>query len=402
MSLFNAFALASALCADSAAGAVAATPCPAARIEPPPVSISVDSARHEVTLTTGPWTLPNMPPMEDHAMMEGAAGSHDAPVQHFEWPVDGWFRGFKYEIVDAKGNVLDRRLMHHMIMVNFDRRQLLYSAVERIAGAGSETDDASVPKTIGVPLSRGMDLGFYIMWHNESGQDLDGVYLKYTMLWTPTNQNPRPITSLPIYMDVNLTVGGSNTFDVPPGRSEKAYEFTLPVGGRLLGVGGHMHDYGSFVKLEDAESGKELARVNAKRDSTGKVLGMSRKLFGVSGEGLKLKPNHRYKVVGVYDNPTSETRTRGAMAHMVGLFVPDDMNQWPAVDKTDPTMRRDLASLQVPGYEDALAPSEGEGPGSHGDHQGGHGGQGAPSSSGGGHEGHRGADHSSHGKPPKQ
>jgi hypothetical protein len=78
------------------------------------------------------------------------------------------------------------------------------------------------------------------------------------------------------------------------------------------------------------------------------------------------------------------------------------MNQWPAVDKTDPTMRRDLASLQVPGYEDALAPSEGEGPGSHGDHQGGHGGQGAPSSSGGGHEGHRGADHSSHGKPPKQ
>jgi hypothetical protein len=316
--------------------------------------------------------------------------------------VDGWFRGFKYEIVDAKGNVLDRRLMHHMIMVNFDRRQLLYSAVERIAGAGSETDDASVPKTIGVPLSRGMDLGFYIMWHNESGQDLDGVYLKYTMLWTPTNQNPRPITSLPIYMDVNLTVGGSNTFDVPPGRSEKAYEFTLPVGGRLLGVGGHMHDYGSFVKLEDAESGKELARVNAKRDSTGKVLGMSRKLFGVSGEGLKLKPNHRYKVVGVYDNPTSETRTRGAMAHMVGLFVPDDMNQWPAVDKTDPTMRRDLASLQVPGYEDALAPSEGEGPGSHGDHQGGHGGQGAPSSSGGGHEGHRGADHSSHGKPPKQ
>jgi hypothetical protein len=27
-------------------------------------------------------------------------------------------------------------------------------------------------------------------------------------------------------MDVNLTVGGSNTFDVPPGVSEKAHEFT--------------------------------------------------------------------------------------------------------------------------------------------------------------------------------
>ncbi len=359
MSLLTALTLASAaLCPNGAATSSAR--CPFPPVEPPPVTVTVDSSRHEVTLTTGPWTLPNMPPMDDHAMMEGAA-SRDSPVQHFEWPVDGWFRGFKYELVDAKGTVLDRRLMHHMIVVNFERRQLLYPAVERIAGAGAETEDASVPKTIGVPMSKGMDLGFYIMWHNESGKDLDGVYLRYTMLWTPTNQNPRPVTSLPIYMDVNLTVGGSNTFDVPPGRSEKAYEFTLPVGGRLLGVGGHLHDYGSLVKLIDVKSGKELTRVTAERDSAGKVLGVSRKLFGVSGDGLKLKANHRYRVVGVYDNPTGALRRLAAMAHMVGLFVPDDMSKWPAVDKADPTMRRDLASLQVPGYEDALSPSGGAG-----------------------------------------
>ena len=317
----------------------------------PPVTVKVDSARHEVTITSGPWKLANMPPM-DHAMMD--MGSADAPVQHFEWPVDGWFRGFKYELVDEQGTVLDRRVLHHMIMVNFDRRQLLYPALERLAGAGSETADASVPKTIGVPLSRGTDLGFYIMWHNETGKDLDAVYLKYTMLWMPTNQNPRPVTSLPIYMDVNLTVGASNMFDAPPGRFTKSYEFTLPVGGRLLGVGGHLHDYGSLVRLEDAENGKELARVVARRDSAGHVLGVSRKLFGVSGEGLKLVGGHRYRVVGVYDNPTSKTAP-GVMAHMVGLFVPDDMGQWPKVDTTDPTLRKDLASLQVPGYGEAGA-----------------------------------------------
>jgi hypothetical protein len=317
---------------------------------PPPVSVKVDSARHEVVITSGPWKLPNMPPMDDHAMMD--MGAHDAPVQHFTWPVDGWYRGFKYQLVDAKGNVLDRRIMHHMIMVNFDRRQLLYPAVERLGGAGSETADASVPKTIGVPLSRGTDLGFYIMWHNETGKDLDAVYLKYSMLWMPTNQNPRPVSSLPIYMDVNLTVGASNMFDAPPGKSTKAYEFTLPVGGRLLGVGGHLHDYGSLVRLEDAETGKVLARVTAKRDSTGRVLGVSRKLFGVSGEGLKLEAGHRYRVVGVYDNPTNKTEV-GVMAHMVGLFVPDDMSQWPKVDPSDPTLRKDLASLKVPGYGDA-------------------------------------------------
>jgi hypothetical protein len=317
---------------------------------PPPVSVTVDSARHEVTITSGPWKLPNMPPMDDHTMMD--MGAHDAPVQHFTWPVDGWYRGFKYQLVDAQGNVLDRRIMHHMIMVNFDRRQLLYPAVERLGGAGSETADAAVPKTIGVPLSKGMDLGFYIMWHNETGKDLDAVYLKYSMLWMPTNQNPRPVSSLPIYMDVNLTVGASNMFDAPPGKFTKSYEFTLPVGGRLLGVGGHLHDYGSLVRLEDAKTGKVLAQVVAKRDSTGRVLGVSRKLFGVSGEGLKLEGGHQYRVVGVYDNPTKKT-SPGVMAHMVGLFVPDDLSKWPKVDTSDPTLRKDLASLQVPGYGDA-------------------------------------------------
>jgi hypothetical protein len=161
---------------------------------------------------------------------------------------------------------------------------------------------------------------------------------------------------MPLYMDVNLTVGGSNTFDVPPGKSSKAYEFSLPVGGRLLGVGGHMHDYGVDVRLEDAETGKVLARVTATRDAQGKVSKMSRKLFGVSGDGLKLEADHKYRVVGQYDNPTGETKVKGAMAHMVALFVPDDMSKWPAIDPADPTYQRDLASLQVRGE-----------PGAHGD-----------------------------------
>src|SRR5690348_12423250 len=315
----------------------------------PTVSVAVDSSHHELTITSGPFRLPNMPPMEEHAMMD-LGMSHDTPVQTFEWPVDGWFRGFRVDLTDAAGHPVPRHVMHHLIMVNFSRRQLLYSAAERLMGAGTETDqEVSVPKTIGVPMSPGMNLGMYVAWHNDTGKDLDGVYLKVTMLWTPKNQNPRPVNSMPIYMDVNLTVGASNTFDVPPGKSSKSYEFTLPVGGRLLGVGGHMHDYGVDVRLEDAETGKVLTSVKTTRDAEGKVTKISRRLFGVSGDGLKLEANHRYRVVGDYDNSTNETRIKGAMAHMVGLFVPDDMSKWPQIDPTNPTYQRDLASLQVRG-----------------------------------------------------
>src|ERR671910_3848723 len=326
-----------------------------ARGEPTPtVTVTIDSSRHELIVSNGPFDLPNMPPMDDHAMMD-LGMSHDTKLQRFEWPVDGWFRGFRVELVDGEGRPVPPHVMHHMVMVNFSRRQLLYSAAERLMGTGTETEEASVPKTIGVPMSPGMQLGMYIAWHNDTGRDLEGVHLKLTMLWTPKNQNPPPVNALPIYMDVNLTVGGQNTFDVPPGKSTKAYEFTLPVGGRLLGIGGHMHDYGTRVWLEDVQSGKVLTQVKAELDAEGKLVKVSRKLFGVSGDGLRLKSNRRYRVVAEYDNPTGEMRPRGAMASMVGLFVPDDMRRWPTIDFPDPTYRRDLASLEVRGARSSIS-----------------------------------------------
>jgi hypothetical protein len=312
------------------------------------VSVKVDSARREVIISAGPWHLMNMPPMANHAMMDMGA-AHDTPLMRFAWPVEGWFRGFKLEVRDGNGNLLPRRIMHHIIVVNTDRRQLLYQAAERLFGAGTETDDASIPATIGVPLSQGMNLGFYIAWHNDTGVDLDGVRLTMTMQYSPTNLNPRPVDVMPIYMDVNLTVGGTNTYDVPPGRTQKTYDFQVPLGGRLLAYGGHLHDYGVMARLEDAVTGKELARITSTRDAQGKVSKVSRSLPGVRGSGVRMKANHPYRVVAVYDNPTGDVLKNGAMASIVGLFAPDDLRQWPTIEIENPIFQVDLASLEMMG-----------------------------------------------------
>jgi hypothetical protein len=132
----------------------------------------------------------------------------------------------------------------------------------------------------------------------------------------------------------------------------------------VLGIGGHLHDYGVRVRLEDAETGKVITVVEATRDSTGKVSKVSQRLFGVSGEGLKLKANHPYRVVGVYDNPTGKTLVRGAMAHMAGLFVPDDISDWPKIDTANAEYQRDMAALQVRGTS-AAAGGEHAGHGAH-------------------------------------
>jgi hypothetical protein len=303
------------------------------------LAVQIDSVHHEVRIVTRPFDLPDMSGVHDHSQ------SHDTPVYRFTWPVNGWFRGFRVRVLAEDGTPLPRRLMHHMIMINYERRQLVYPAAERLWGAGVETGNFTLPRTIGVPLAPGTPLGMYIAWHNSLGRDLSGVRLELVMLWLPQNQNPRPVDVLPLYFDVNLTVGGPNEFDVPPGRSEKGFEFTVPTEGRILGVSGHLHDYGREVRLEDAASGKVLTRVAAKTRPDGSVKGMERHLFGVSGAGLKLRASRRYRVVAVYDNPTSETLTKGAMGSLVGIFAPKDVGDWPRLEQSDSLLQRDLRFL---------------------------------------------------------
>jgi hypothetical protein len=316
--------------------------------DPARATVELDKSRHEVVVTAGPFSVHAMPPGMKHEEMD-MMDDHNTPLIRFEWPVDGWFRGFAIEIVDADGKPIARRLVHHLIAINFDRRQLLYPSYERIFGAGQETEDAYVPKSIGVPMKTGTKLGMYMAWANETGKDLEGVRVRLRLAYSPPNLNPRPLDALPIYMDANLTVGKGNEFDVPAGRSEKSWEFSPPVSGRLLGVGGHLHDYGAGVRLEDAESGKVLTQITATRTPDGKVTKIGRKLFAVAGEGLRLKAGHRYRIVGMYDNPTGELIKNGAMAHMVGLYVPDSYAKWPALDLTDPTLQDDLAYLDEMG-----------------------------------------------------
>ena len=170
------------------------------------------------------------------------------------------------------------------------------------------------------------------------------------MLWTPKNQNPRPVNSMPIYMDVNLTVGGSNTFDVPPGKSHEVLR-VHPAGQRSAARRRRAHARlrGRRCGSRTPETGKVITKVVASARCAGKVTKVSRRLFGVSGDGLKLEGQPQYRVVGEYDNPTRRDRSRARWPTWSASSSPDDMSKWPKIDPNDPDYQRDLASLQVAG-----------------------------------------------------
>lgn len=328
-----------------AASSLAPLPAPRADTTAHPtarIHVTVDSARREVIITAGPYDLVDMSKMGDMSM-EDVMEHQPSQLLRFQWPVNGYMRGFRAEAVDARGHQLPSQLLHHMIGVNFDRRQLVYDAVERLFAWGAETDPVKLPSGLGVPLHQGEHLGVYAMWHNESGKDVHGAYMRIILDYIP--QSERVTTVMPFYVDVNNHIGGVTTFDIPPGHSSQSYEFELPISGRLIGIGGHLHDYGRDVYLQDAETGKVLARLKAKRDDRGHVLGVGRYIFGFNADALPLAAHHKYRVVAEYDNPTAHSFRDGAMGHINGAFVPDDMSQWPKLDPNDPLIRKDIATL---------------------------------------------------------
>jgi len=304
------------------------------------VQVRVDSAQKVVVVTAGPYAISGAPEQHQH---KGASN-----VLRFNWPMDASLHGFKIEIVDGAGAPVPKDVLHHLIAVNFDRRQIAYPAVERLFGGGKETADVTLPGSLGVPLAKGTHLGMYAAWHNQTGKDIPVAYLKVTLSWLPPASVRRNVV-MPLYVDVNNVIGGVTTYDLPPGKSSKSYDFTLPVSGRLIAMGGHLHDYGVAVRLEDAKTGVVLARLKANRTPDGQVTGVGRKIFGFDDDALRLQAGHLYRVVGEYDNPTDSTLRDGAMAHINGIFSPDDIRRWPPLETSDPNVQRDIAHLPAAG-----------------------------------------------------
>lgn len=321
---------------------------PATPREETAVSLRVEPDRELVVMEAGPF---DVPPTEAHEERPGGHGTHDetSPLIRFQWPVAGWYRGFRVRLIDQAGNPLPDGVLHHVIGVNFDRRQVVYPVPERFLGVGTETRDILLPEQFGIPLPRGSDLGVYASWQNETGEPLEDVYLQVALAYTPVNVDREPEEVVPIYIDTNNVIGGTNAYDLPPGHHRRSYDFELPVDGALLGLSGHLHDYGLAVRLEDVETGKVLVELEGIRDHEGHVQAVEqkifRRLFGLLDDRIPLEKGRRYRVVGEYYNPTGETIEDGAMAHLSGIFAPATMDGWAPMDTTSVAYRTDVDAL---------------------------------------------------------
>ncbi len=282
-----------------------------------------DTAAGVMTVRLGPLDLP-------------ARSSHDAvaqpPDRLLVIPFDGWLRAYHPRLTDGQGQTVPGRLLHHVAFWNTERSDFLCpNKEEHIFGAGGEMNDWMAVPGVGYPVGKGDRIRVSTMFHNPTETSYPDTYLEVKVEYARAVPQAAPLKSVyPVWFDVQEC--GSSDYDLAPGVNVTTGQVTMPLSGLLLGVGGHLHDFGTGLRLESASRDEEIAVLTPETDAAGRLLSMPIVTFFMQG-GHRLHADEVVRVTASYDNRTGGRLPDGAMGIVVGYFLPDDAAQMAALKR---------------------------------------------------------------------
>ena len=283
-----------------------------------------DPATGTLTVLVGPL---NLPAHTDHMQAEQAAD------QYLDIPFDGWITAYHPRLVDDKSYALPGRLLHHVAFWNTSRSDFLCpNKEEHIFGAGGEMNDWPALPGFGYRVSKGDRIRINTMIHNPTDTSYPKTHIEirmeYKMARAADGSAAQVKSVYPTWFDVQAC--GNSGYHLTPGKNVTRGAFALKYTGTLLGVGGHMHDYGVQLELTNDTRSENVATLRAALDAQGRIQSMPIVTFLERG-GYRLQAGEKIGVVAHYDNLTGKPLHDGAMGIVVGYFLPDDDTQMAAL-----------------------------------------------------------------------
>jgi hypothetical protein len=318
----------------------------------PRARVLVDGATHQLVI--------EMPPVDVPPAGDGGEAMVGLPLCQVIVPFSASLHSARVEVLDEAGRALPRALLHHFNLSDPGHRELFLPIGLHLLAASRETPAITVPRLLfGLPLVQGERLIAGAMLANSSGAAYHGVRVRLVLRYVPAGR-PWPLyRTYPWAIDVQYPLGrpptGSKAFDLPPGRTERFWEGSPAIAGTILGLGGHMHDYGVSLELKDVTNGRVLWHGAPVTDEMGRVLTFPlARFYNWHRLGVHVVPGHRYRLTAVYENRTGSRIPDGGMGAVAGLFVPDHGAHWPPVDTADTLYQRDLAATIRAGGADMM------------------------------------------------
>ncbi|MCL7965909.1 MAG: hypothetical protein M8857_02270 [marine benthic group bacterium] len=280
------------------------------------------------------------------------------PVQMTSLPIDGWLHGFEVAIRDGDGLPLEPGLLDHVTFVDPDDRELFSPIARRIFAAAPGTRRAVVPGLIGYPVEAGDRVLISAEFVPPPEAEIREAFLHVTFSYSLEGENLiEPRNVYPFHIDV-MGFTDTRAFVVPPGRSMRAWQGSPAVEGRVLALGGHVHDFATRLRLVDVSTGAVVWDVVPDSDREGRVEGIpiAEMWWGL---GRKITPDHVYRIEVEYDNPQPAPSPAGGRGEIGGIILVEKGIAWPRLDRANSDYAEDLAAFlspRRPTSADALAP----------------------------------------------
>ena len=281
-----------------------------------------DAAAQSLTVRVGPL---NLPANSDHMAVA------QAPTLFLEIPFEGWITAYHPRLLDGSGQPEPGRLLHHVAFYNTARPDFLCpNKQEHIFGAGGEMNDWPALPGFGYRVHKGDRIRVSTMFHNPTATNYPQTWLEVKLDYRRV-EGGTPLKSVyPAWFDVGEC--GDSSYDLGPGRTLKIGKFNLGYSGVLLGVGGHVHDYGRQLDLFNVTLREDVAALKAQLDAAGHIQSMPVVRFTDRG-GYKLSKGDVLRVSSIYDNPLGKAIPNGAMGIVVGYFLPENEAELAALKK---------------------------------------------------------------------
>jgi len=272
-----------------------------------------DTAGQVLTVRVGPLHLPAN---SDHTAVA------QAPTFLLDIPFDGWITAYHPRLVDGASRPEPGSLLHHVAFYKSARPDFLCpNKDEHIFGAGGEMNDWPALPGVGYRVHKGDRIRISTMFHNPTETGYPETWLEVKLEYRSAAQG-EPLKSVyPAWFDVKEC--GDSAYNLGPGRTLKIGQFQLRFGGRLLAVGGHMHDYGQQLGLFNLTRGEDVVALVARLDSAGRMQSLPIVRFTDRG-GYRLDKGDVLRVSAIYDNPLGKPLPEGAMGIVAGYFLPDN------------------------------------------------------------------------------
>src|SRR5439155_1523626 len=138
------------------------------------------------------------------------------------------------------------------------------------AAVGAQELPWPVRYLFGVPVTAGERVVVSAMLHNPTPKDYHGVTLRYYWKYLKGGRSWPLFALQPFQLDVAFPAG-DKAFDLPPGKFSKSYEGKPSVAGRILAIGGHLHELATSLRFEDVTAKSTIWEGRPYTDDRGNV-----------------------------------------------------------------------------------------------------------------------------------